>query len=62
MTNEILEDLARFEMWLEQYATDEERKLPYDDQMKMHILWLSGNTNDMTILEQIPEDEFGSTQ
>jgi len=36
------EERAVFESWLENYATEEERALPFDEQLKAHILWLIG--------------------
>lgn len=54
------QDLAQFEHWLENYATDEERALPYEKQTENFVLWLSGE-NDGSCLENIrPEDLNGS--
>ena len=36
-------DQAVFDQWLEQHATEEERRLPFQKQLEHHILWLAGS-------------------
>ena len=50
------EDQAIFEHWLENYASEEERLLSYDEQVKCHILWINGEGADV-MLDNIIDDD-----
>jgi len=51
-------DQAKFDQWYEQFATDEERELPYDKQIEAHLLWLCGlNGWELEYIEFAPEEK-----
>lgn len=49
-------DQACFDQWLDNYATEEEKALPFEKQLEIHICWLSSggiiDLEDMIITEQ----------
>jgi hypothetical protein len=47
------QDQARFEEWLEHWATPEERALPYEKQLEAHICYLAGLNGTFEILERM---------
>lgn len=50
-------DQARFEWWLEQSATEEERQEPYERQLELYILWLSGINGAEEVLQRVLQQE-----
>ncbi len=53
-------DVAVFDQWLECYATDEERAMPYERQVECHVLWLAGAEE--FELANVPVELFGPEQ
>ena len=51
------QEQAVFDQWLECYATDEEKVLPYEKQLECHIYWLSGIEE--FELANVPRELFG---
>lgn len=51
------EDQAIFDHWLENFATEDELLLPFAEQVRCHILWLTGEGCDFILDNIIPEDE-----
>lgn len=50
---------AVFDNWLENYATEDERTLPYDKQVEAHIFWLTGEGHsDLELIEPEAEEQF----
>lgn len=52
------EEQAVFEQWLERHATLDELSLPFDEQVKAHILWLSGTEHTDLSQALFPEEDW----